>query len=396
MDAHDKFTPITRIKDMNPSNFEKRKYHRPAGYAATTRVHIGRLTVAALNDTGASCSCITEEQVVLIVNHTMRMLAEKKIKTTDRNYPIGQIYEYEDVAELKGAEKVGRMQVEYAITLNVEFIADGNIEGVVKPIYFKIFKYGTCGINGLVFGWPTLDQPARPGDEGLGWINHLDGVEYSALGVTLPRLDDHRKQTYQSSDAMYKNSGGQFCPLDDATNQVSENVRFIDQDAARQLRIATLIENRIPTAQMAKKTMEFFVIGPGERAVVPCFWTMSGAERITACSTHPEAPHGLVVLPGVCDSGDRMSIVVENESPLPVTVTEKDMLAVGVDEDGVPSLDACAAVQDDQRKFCRAMDWKGAGADTERIAESAREDQEIVIVTHFGTTLFCMHTLRVK
>jgi len=74
--------------------------------------------------------------------------------------------------------------------------------------------------------------------------------------------------------------------------------------------------------------------------------------------------------------------VVENESPLPITVSEKDMLAVGVDEEGVPSLDACAAVQDDQRTFCRAMDWTGAGADTERIAESARKDQEIVIVTH--------------
>ena len=77
-----------------------------------------------------------------------------------------------------------------------------------------------------------------------------------------------------------------------------------------------------------------------------------------------------------------MSIIVENESPLPVTVTEKDMLAVGFEEESVPSLDACAAVQDDQRKFCKAMDWTGAGADTERTAKSTRDDQEIVVVTH--------------
>jgi len=88
MDEHKEYTPITRLCQMNATSFVKRRHHRPAGFAAQTRVHIGRLTVAALNDSGATCSCITEEQVVLIVNHTMRMLAEKKMKTTDKNYPI--------------------------------------------------------------------------------------------------------------------------------------------------------------------------------------------------------------------------------------------------------------------------------------------------------------------
>jgi hypothetical protein len=86
MDEHKEYTPITRLCQMNASNFEKRKHRRPAGFAAQTRVHIGRLTVAALNDSGATCSCITEEQVVLIVNHTMRMLAEKKYTSVDPKY----------------------------------------------------------------------------------------------------------------------------------------------------------------------------------------------------------------------------------------------------------------------------------------------------------------------
>ena len=54
-----------------------------------------------------------------------------------------------------------------------------------------------------------------------------------------------------------------------------------------------------------------------------------------------------------------MSIIVENKatSPVTVTVTEKDMLAVGVAESDIHSLESCAAVQEQQRKFCQALDW---------------------------------------
>ena len=69
-----------------------------------------------------------------------------------------------------------------------------NTLGPVKDIYFKIFKKGTCGVVGAVLGWPTLDYPVVPGGEGLGWVNKVDGAEFRALGVTLPRLDDQRKQ----------------------------------------------------------------------------------------------------------------------------------------------------------------------------------------------------------
>ena len=162
---------------------------------------MGRLCVPVLNDTGATCSCITEEQVVLLVNHTQEMLAKGLIHMSDYNYPIVQFYKFNHPAHLKGAEKTGKMLVEYAVVLRVEFIPEGNQSGPVKDIYFKIFKKGTCGIIGAVFGWPTLDHPIAPGGEGLGWHNSLDGVELRALGVTLPRQDDHRKATYNASVA---------------------------------------------------------------------------------------------------------------------------------------------------------------------------------------------------
>ena len=64
-----KFAAVTEIAELGDENFEPRDHQRPPGYAATTRVHTGRRCAPLLNDSGATCSCITEEQVVLIINH---------------------------------------------------------------------------------------------------------------------------------------------------------------------------------------------------------------------------------------------------------------------------------------------------------------------------------------
>ena len=86
----------------------------------------------ALNDTGATCSCITEERAVLTVNHTQRMLSEGLISVSYYSYPIVHIYCFEHAAHLKGAEKSGRMPVEYAVVLRIEFISEGSGSGPVK------------------------------------------------------------------------------------------------------------------------------------------------------------------------------------------------------------------------------------------------------------------------
>ncbi len=41
-----------------------------------------------LNDSGATCSCTTEEQVLVIVNHTQQMLADGLMTMDDYKYPI--------------------------------------------------------------------------------------------------------------------------------------------------------------------------------------------------------------------------------------------------------------------------------------------------------------------
>ena len=79
---------------------------------------------------------------------------------------------------------------------------------------------------------------------------------------------------------------------------------------------------------------------------------------------------------------DYMSLVAENESPLPVTVTERDVIAAGAEEGSMPALEICATIQCKQEEFCRALDWAGTGSDSERAVSSPDCSRAIVVVIH--------------
>jgi hypothetical protein len=268
------------------------------------------------------------------------------------------------------------MIVEYAVVLRVEVIPEGASSGPVKEIYFKIFKAGTCGIVGAVVGWPALDCPSIAGGEGLGWTKRMDGAEYRTLNVTLPRADAGRKMGYLTSVARYTASKGQFLAINEPRDQVS----LIE--SARLLRAASLMAHAAPSAQMEQIGLGSVILQPGERAVVPVRWNRPRKEVITECSTHPEAPQGLIVLPGLCEANEFMSLVVENDSELPVTFSEQDFLAVGVGEGSAPSLEAYTKVHAVQEEFCRSLDWDGTSQDVEKTISSPKKDQMIVIVIH--------------
>ena len=75
---------------------------------------MGRFCMPILNDSGATCSLLTEEQVVLLINHIMKMLEEGKI-----NYPIVQFFHFRESPYMRGAEKDGIIAVEFAILARV-------------------------------------------------------------------------------------------------------------------------------------------------------------------------------------------------------------------------------------------------------------------------------------
>ena len=70
------FMDISKLADLGADEFAVRTLQRPAGYSSLTRVHVGRLAVPLLNDSGATCACVTEEQMVLLINHTTKMVEE--------------------------------------------------------------------------------------------------------------------------------------------------------------------------------------------------------------------------------------------------------------------------------------------------------------------------------
>ena len=95
-----------------------------------------------------------------------------------------------------------------------------------------------------------------------------------------------------------------------------------DETNARDLRAATLRAEDVAEAYLEPCSVDEFMLQPGERMVVPVQWDCHGGEKAYACSTHPDAPAGLKVLPGICSGEERMSLIVENESQLAVHVPE--------------------------------------------------------------------------
>lgn len=148
-------------------------------------------------------------------------------------------------------------------------------------------------------------------------------------------------------------------------------------NSLRQIRSVAV--SSYPEASMEKLGMECFTLEPGERAALPVRWERRTAE---CCSTSREAPQGLEVCPGLCPDKEVMSVVVENGSPLSITVTESDKIAIGRDENEVPTLEDCKLVQVKQETFTRALDLAGGGKDTFKEVKSPKLGTAVVVAVH--------------
>jgi len=358
-------------------------YHRPPGYAAHTQVSVGRMVIPVLLDSGATCSCMSEEQMILIINHQMKMQEENLLDTKSYNHPIRQIYKFNHPGELTGASATGgdgfrRMTVEYAVVLRVEFIPDGNTTGPTRDIYFKIFRKGSCGITGLIFGWPTLDYPIAPGGEGLGWRNWANACEFQSLKVMLPRLDEHRRDKYYTDVAMYKQNQGSIVAIKDTSQETC--ARLAEVESAMTIQAVSGKLDKYPFAIVDVGCGgSSFSMQPGERAVVPVTWqSYSKGVGLDRCSTHPRAQPGVRVLPGECEDKEKMSLVIENEAALPIQISEGEILAIGTQEDAIPTMESCLDVARQRAHFQDKLDWNGSGKDTVREIPSGREGHKIV------------------
>ncbi len=66
-----------------------------------------------------------------------------------------------------------------------------------------------------------------------------------------------------------------------------------------------------------------------------------------------------------------MSVAVQNESALPVTVSENDSLVIGLPEDEVPSVEQAKLVTYAQNTFGRHLKWSTKGGeDSDRVVST--------------------------
>ena len=87
------------------------------------------------------------------------------------------------------------------------------------------------------------------------------------------------------------------------------------------------MSRRIPQAKSDSDKIDMFVLNPGEQGVLPVLWSRKDPKIDINISTHPAASDGLCVLPGTHPCVERATMVVENESAIPITVTERDFIA---------------------------------------------------------------------
>ena len=83
-----------------------------------------------------------------------------------------------------------------------------------------------------------------------------------------------------------------------------------------------------------------------------------------------------------------MSLVITNESVLPIYLADHDIIAIGMKEEEIPTLEECCLVKDRQEAFRSRIDWKKVSGDEDKADSDEREvtcsdpSKAIVVMQH--------------
>ncbi len=94
----------------------------------------------------------------------------------------------------------------------------GKESGPKQDLYFKVFPNGTCQVPGVISGYPVLD--AEP--YGLGWVAHPTVHTFSALQVSLLRLELERRNQYDEAKKQHSELAARLSVRDSARLCVEE------------------------------------------------------------------------------------------------------------------------------------------------------------------------------
>ena len=166
-----------KLSELPEEQFTRAAQPRHAGYQASTRVVLSRLSVPMLLDSGATTSALMEEAVMAVIAETLRAYSEGELTLQSELYPVVRIYKYSDAgsAPLSGVMAKAKTIIVHAITLRVQFVPEGQSTGPWRDIYFKVLPAGSASLSTAgILGMPVLDRPpVRAGVEGSGYYPRL-------------------------------------------------------------------------------------------------------------------------------------------------------------------------------------------------------------------------------
>ena len=302
------------------------RHARPPGYAAQTRLFFGGLAVPALLDYGATVSAISEELACVIIQNSLDKANAGEIDPDSDLYPLSRLEYYKEPWDLGCVAKdpTKPLRVEHGIVLRAEFVPVNGVSGVVdatanhptRPIYFKVLPMGSCGMEGILLGYPTLDSAPYGFDHHREETTHV----FRALNVSLPRGELSRRSESRGACATYFASKN-----GETVSNLKENVKYLSDEACCQLHEAAVALAKLPCAVYDSEDV---LVAPGEQAMVPCRWDKAIPEHDFACASVESLGTKIEVIPGLCAGGvSDVMLCVENSGELDVSLTRGDVLA---------------------------------------------------------------------
>jgi hypothetical protein len=155
------------------------------------------------------------------------------------------------------------------------------------------------------------------------------------------------------------------------------------------LREASWELSKVPRAKAAPIGVGNVVLQPREKAEAPVEWNRSCSNNCFSCSTHPGAPVGVVVTPGAYEGGEEINVVVETESPLPISLDEGGDLDKTLEEGDVATVYTLSVIVGIRNRFRNQLNRKGSEDEVKRIPNQKEGRGLAVIVRRIP--LFSAH-----
>ena len=130
--------------------------------------------------------------MLAIIGYALKQIDTGKYTAKSREYLIVRLQRLVKRPRIDGVAAGAPIEITYTVVLRTEFVPAGADSGPTKDLYFKVFPKGTCQVPGVIIGFPVLD--AEP--YGLGLVTHPTVHTFTALRVSLPRLELERRNQY--------------------------------------------------------------------------------------------------------------------------------------------------------------------------------------------------------